>query len=477
MSDIRALLKSRATVRSQTPSSSTQLPQSTMSTIVALSTPRGRGALAVIRLSGSDTISIARQMSGLDLIEARQATLVTLRRPQDNETLDQVLLTCFPAPHSLTGEDVVEISCHGSPAVVRNIIDTTLKLGAMLAGPGEFTLRALSNGKINLAQAEAIRDLIAAQTDAAVKQASRQLNGELSNALGPFKEKLLEVIVLLESALEFVEEDIPAPRANEIDNDLVAVATGVEKLARSYGAGRLIQEGIRVTITGRPNVGKSSLFNSLMEHERAIVTDIPGTTRDTLSEAIDLDGIPVILTDTAGLRETTDGIETLGIERTRRAMSDADLVLVVLDGSDELGPSDRQLLDQTATTRRLVVMNKSDLPGFSVSSSCIDELQPINVSAHTGEGLVALRTAILASLNSNGIEEGGLLITNARHYDLLCSTQRELESARTALSERYSEELVLVPLHNALKFLGQITGETTTEDILSEIFATFCIGK
>lgn len=448
-----------------------------MSTIVALSTPRGRGALAVIRLSGPDTISIALQMSGLDLIEARQATLVTLRRPKDNETLDQVLLTCFPAPHSLTGENVVEISCHGSPAVVRSIIDTTLELGAMLAGPGEFTLRALSNGKINLAQAEAIRDLIAAQTDAAVKQASRQLNGELSNALGPFKEKLLEVIVLLESALEFVEEDIPAPRANEIDNDLVAVAAGVERLARSYSAGRLIQEGIRVTITGRPNVGKSSLFNGLIERERAIVTDIPGTTRDTLSETIDLDGIPVILTDTAGLRETTDGIETLGIERTRRAMSDADLVLVVLDGSDELGPSDHQLLDQTATTRRLVVMNKSDLPGFSVSSSCIDELQPINVSAHTGEGLVALRTAILASLNSNGVEEGSLLITNARHYDLLCSTQRELEAARTALRERHSEELVLVPLHNALKFLGQITGETTTEDILSEIFATFCIGK
>ena len=188
-----------------------------MSTIVALSTPRGRGALAVIRLSGPDAISITQQMSGLDLIEARHATLVTLRRPKDNETLDQVLQTCFPAPHSLTGEDVVEISCHGSPAVVRSIIDTTLELGAMLAGPGEFTLRALSNGKINLAQAEAIRDLIAAQTDAAVKQASRQLNGELSNALGPFKEKLLEVIVLLESALEFVEEDIPAPRANEID--------------------------------------------------------------------------------------------------------------------------------------------------------------------------------------------------------------------------------------------------------------------
>ena len=223
-----------------------------MNTIVALSTPRGRGALAVIRLSGPTAIAIAQQMSEIAEVEARRATLITLRHPADREILDQVLLTCFQAPHSLTGEDVVEISCHGSPAIVRNIIDTTLELGAVLAGPGEFTLRALSNGKINLAQAEAIRDLIAAQTDAAVKQASRQLNGELSNALGPFKEKLLEVIVLLESALEFVEDDLPAVRANQIDNELAFIAAGVEKLGRSYSAGRLIQEGVRVAITGRP---------------------------------------------------------------------------------------------------------------------------------------------------------------------------------------------------------------------------------
>ena len=446
-----------------------------MSTIVALSTPRGRGALAVIRLSGPDAIAIAQRM-GLQEVEDRRATLTTLTRPSDNEKLDQVLLTYFRAPHSLTGEDVVEISCHGSPAVIRNIIDTTLELGAVLAGPGEFTLRALSKGKINLAQAEAIRDLIAAQTDAAVKQASRQLNGELSDALAPLKEKLVEVIVVLESALEFVEDDLPALRAHEIENELLAVSAGVEKLARTYAAGRLLQEGIKVAITGRPNVGKSSLFNSLIERERAIVTDIPGTTRDTLSEAIDLEGIPVILTDTAGVRETTDGIETLGIERTRRAMGDSDLILIVLDGSAELGPSDHDLLNQTEQSRRLVVRNKSDLPEFD-ASSCIAKLQPINVSARTGEGLATLRSAILASLNNNGFEDGSLLITNARHYDLLCNAQRELEEARAALQVRHSEEVVLAPLHNALRFMGQITGETTTEDILSEIFATFCIGK
>jgi tRNA modification GTPase len=448
-----------------------------MSTIVALSTPRGRGALAVIRLSGSDALAIAHQLSGLDELEPRRATLTKLKRPQDGEVLDQVVLSCFFAPQSLTGEDVVEISCHGSPAVVRSIVDATLHLGAVVAGPGEFTLRALSHGKLNLAQAEAIRDLIAAQTEAAVKQASRQLNGELSNALGPFKEKLVEVIVLLESALEFVEDDLPAPRLNEIETDLASVQAEIEKLSQSYSAGRLLQEGARVAITGRPNVGKSSLFNSLIERERAIVTDIPGTTRDTLSEAIDLEGIPVILTDTAGLRETTDGIETLGIERTRRAMGDSDLVLVVLDGTIELGPSDQDLITQTKDARRVVVTNKSDLPMFKPAVCCVEDLQAINVSARTGEGLSALRAAILTSLNSSGIEDSGLLITNARHYDLLCSARREIETARSALRDRHTEELVLVPLHNALRLLGQITGETTTEDILSEIFATFCIGK
>jgi tRNA modification GTPase len=446
-----------------------------MSTIVALSTPRGRGALAVIRLSGPLAINIATQMAGLGEIEPRQAKLAKLRR--DDEIIDEVILTCFLAPHSLTGEDVVEISCHGSPAVVRQIIDRTLELGAGLAGPGEFTLRALSNGKINLAQAEAIRDLIAAQTDAAVKQAARQLNGELSNTLSPFKEKLVEVIVLLESALEFVEDDLPAPRVNAIDETLATVIAGVEKLGASFSAGRLLQDGVQVTIAGRPNVGKSSLFNSLVAHERAIVTEIPGTTRDTLSEAIDLEGIPVVLTDTAGMRETTDGIEMLGIERTRRALSDADLVLVVLDGAEEVGPADRDLLSHTAETRRLVVMNKCDLPSFTDASSCLGVPRTINVSARTGEGLDALRAAMLESLNSAGVADQGLLITNVRHYDLLCRTKQEIELAQAAFGDRHSEELVLVPLHNALKYLGQITGETTREDILSEIFATFCIGK
>ena len=446
-----------------------------MSTVVALSTPRGRGALAVIRLSGPDAIAIARRMARVDRFEPRSATLTTLKA--GDEVLDQVLVTCFAAPHSLTGEDVVEISCHGSPAIVRRIIDATLQSGSTLAGPGEFTLRALSNGKINLAQAEAIRDLIAAQTDAAVKQAARQLNGELSKTLDPFKEKLVHVIVLLESALEFVEDDLPAPQVNQVEEMLSSVIAGVDRLSQSFSAGRLLQDGAKVAITGRPNVGKSSLFNGLVKSERAIVTEVPGTTRDTLSESIDLGGVPVVLTDTAGLRETNDNVESLGIERTHRAMGDADLVLLVLDGSNELGPEDEELLTLAADTRRLVVMNKCDLPSFQPLARCVADVEAINVSARTGEGFSTLHSAMLAKLNSAGAENGSLLITNARHYDLLCSAKRELESAHACFRDRHSEELVLAPLHNALKLLGQITGETTTEDILSEIFATFCIGK
>ena len=449
-----------------------------MNTIVALSTPRGRGALAVVRLSGPHSLKIARHLAGEDCDQVpRKATLRKLKYPKTGEILDEVLITYFEAPNSVTGEDVVEISCHGSPTVVRQLIDLTLHFGAQLAGPGEFTLRALSNEKINLAQAEAIRDLISSQTEAALKQAARQLNGELSTALDPFKNRLIEVIVLLESALEFVEDDLPVAHVNSIEASLVIVKCGVEELCASYNAGRLLHDGIKIAIAGCPNVGKSSLFNKLVERERAIVADVPGTTRDTLSETIDIGGVPIILTDTAGLRETADGVETLGIERTHRAMDDADLVIVVLDGTTYGGPDELKILSRTADRQCLVVVNKCDLELFHKADGCNRRSLGIKVSAQTGEGLDDLRSAILEVLNSKDLDSGGLLITNARHHDLLLHTQHELDSAISCLHERRSEEIVLAPLHNALKFLGEITGETTTEDILSEIFSTFCIGK
>ena len=325
-----------------------------MSTIVALSTPRGRGAIGVIRLSGPSALSIVEGLTQrAKEFEHRRATLAQIKYGPSEEVLDEVIVTFFNSPHSLTGEDLVEIACHGSSAVIRQILDMSLGLGARLAGPGEFTLRSLANGKINLAEAEAIRDLIDSQTQAAAKQAARQLNGELSRTLEAPKNSLLETIVLLESALEFVEDDLPETSRKSTGEQLRALAENLQRLAASYSAGHLLKDGVKVAITGRPNVGKSSLFNGLVARDRAIVTDVPGTTRDTLTESVDIGGIPMVLTDTAGLRSTADDIETLGIARAQQAMSDADLVLLVLDGSVALGPEDRELISQTSGVRRL----------------------------------------------------------------------------------------------------------------------------
>ena len=442
-----------------------------MSTIVALSTPPGRGAIAVVRLSGPDALSITKQLAvDSDNVKARRATLSKISLPGTEETLDEVLITFFKAPDSATGEDVIEISCHGSPVIVREILDLTVSMGARLAAPGEFTLRALTNRKINLVQAEAIRDLIAAQTEAAVKQAARQIGGELSHTITSLEEKLISCIVVLESALEFVEDDLPAAELGSIKATLTSVQKGVGDLADSYSSGRLLQSGIKVAIIGSPNVGKSSLFNRLVSRDRAIVTDVPGTTRDTLSETIDLEGVPVFLTDTAGLRETTDTIESLGIERTQRAIVDADLILEVIDATDAVGAQVNR--DQHTSSIRL--LNKCDL---AIADRFLGEKDSVRISALTGEGIESLRTAILAFLHRADVDNEGLLVTNARHYDLLRTASYELGHAISALNDELSEELILVFLHNALKYLGQITGETTTEDILSQVFATFCIGK
>lgn len=441
-----------------------------MNTIVAPATPIGRGAIAIIRLSGSLSLPITQKLtSQLDNVKVRYATLVKLSHPESGEPLDEALVTYFEAPHSVTGEDVVEISCHGSPSLVRSILDLTLHLGARIAEPGEFTLRALANGKINLAQAEAVRDLISARTATAARQAARQVGGELSVALEQSKSELIRIIVIFESMLEFVEDDLPQNEMNVVASSLISIEDSLTSLANTFAAGRLVRDGIRVAIVGSPNVGKSSLFNRLVEQDRAIVTDIPGTTRDTLTESIDVNGIPVLLIDTAGLRETSDSIESLGIERSRRAISDADLILNVVDSTGPVGPT---VFDSEMP--QLLILNKSDL--LSSNDPAIPE-NALRVSALTGEGLDELRAGILQRLNQDGGQHDGLLITNARHHDLLRAAVAEILSARVLVDEHAGEELIVVPLHNALKYLGQITGETTTEDILSEIFSTFCIGK
>lgn len=449
-------------------------------TIVALSTPPGRSGIGVIRLSGPRSLEIARAIVRDKQFapEPNHARLQTVYDLESNDALDRALITYFKAPHSFTGEDVVELSCHGSPVLLRRLIDLMLTLDARLAGPGEFTLRALSHGRINLSQAEAVRDLINAQTESAVKQAARQLRGELSNYLQPIKDSLLNIIVPLESSLEFVEDDLPDLAVERISQSLSELAEKVERLAATFRSGHLLKDGLKVTLAGRPNVGKSSVFNGLLSAERAIVTDVPGTTRDSLSEVVSIEGIPVLLVDTAGVRATEDKVENLGVERTRRAIADADLILVILDGSESLTVEDKEVLAEVGGLPHLLAVNKSDLETFSLNGLLREASVPvIPISAKTGAGLDDLRRAILKPFSEGGARGAGLLITDARHYDLLRRTQSALQTSALLLEQRASEELVLAGLYDALRFLGQITGETTTEDILSQIFATFCIGK
>jgi len=449
--------------------------------IVALSTPPGRSGIGLIRLSGARSLELVRNLlKDSDFSpEPRRATLKALRDPRDGQVLDQSLVTYFKAPFSFTGEDVVEISCHGSPPLLLGVVDALLFYGARTALPGEFTMRALSNGRLNLAQAEAVRDMIEAQTHAAVRQAARQLGGELSSRLQPLKDSLIEIIVPLESSLEFVEDDLPEDITRDVALKLSRLAARAQELADTFDHGRLLKEGLRVTLVGRPNVGKSSLFNKLLLSERAIVTDIPGTTRDTLNEVINIQNVPVLITDTAGVRASADAIEQLGIERTRRAVVDADLVLVVIDGSQPLTEEDRQVLDEAANNRLVIALNKSDLESFRSDSPLqkANGVKVVPVSAKTGTGLDSLRAAIMEPFSSGDFHESSFVITSARHYDLLRRTADSINSAGHSLSKRSSEEIILADLYNALRFLGEITGETTPEDVLTEIFSTFCIGK
>ncbi|HVQ39414.1 MAG TPA: tRNA uridine-5-carboxymethylaminomethyl(34) synthesis GTPase MnmE [Pyrinomonadaceae bacterium] len=449
-----------------------------MDTIVAVATPPGRSAIGVIRLSGPQSIDILRALVGDELFtpEANQVVLKRITSADSKEVLDYALVSYFVAPHSFSGEDMVEISCHGSPVILGQVLNRIQTLDARLAGPGEFTMRACKNGKMNLSQAEAIRDLIEARTNAAARQATRQLKGELSLALQPSKQELIRVIVNLESALEFVEDDLPQLQLSEMERQLSEILKTVKDLDATFQTGHLLRDGLKVALIGRPNVGKSSVFNRLLRSDRAIVTDVPGTTRDSLTESISLRGIPVALTDTAGIRNAGDRIEEIGVERTHRAMADADLLVVVLDGASKLLPEDLSVLSQAKQTKHIIVVNKCDLPQVDNDGS-LDQHDVVHLSALTGEGLEQLTAAILEPFGRVDSEAVGLLITNSRHHDLLQRAQSSLEDSIVLLGQHASEEIVLVGLHNALKFLGEITGETTADEILTQIFSTFCIGK
>lgn len=443
-------------------------------TIAAISTPPGRGGIGVVRLSGPDALEIAgKLLRRTPDWKPWKAALAELADEQGN-TVDQVVVTYFAAPRSYTAEDVVEISCHGSPVVLRFALERACRFGARLAEPGEFTLRAFANGRMDLPGAEAVRDLIDATTLYQARVAARQMEGSVSRRIQPLKDQLLELISLLEAGIDFAEDDVSVAPAEEILRRLAPVQAGVERLAASFAYGKLVREGFTLAIVGRPNAGKSSLFNRLVEQERAIVTEIPGTTRDVVSETAAVDGIPVRFLDTAGIRASGDAVEKLGIERSYQAMADADLTLVVVDTSEEPADEDRKLLERARTQGRcLLVANKRDLPARFEPGA-----EAIPVSAKSGEGIERLRGAILAAVAPGGaLEQQDGFITSLRHVTLLREALEALEHARTAVQVGIPHEMVLLDLYAALRPIDAITGATTADDILNRIFSTFCIGK
>ena len=408
----------------------------------------------------------------------------TAAQPQA-QRIDEVVVTYFAKPHSYTTDDVVEISAHGSPIVLRHIVELCVDAGARPAEPGEFTMRAFLNGRIDLTQAEAVRDLIDSQTLYQAKVAAQQLEGALSRRLKPIKQALVELIALLEAGIDFAEDDISVMPDAAILDRIAAVRDPLDRLGASFAFGKIVQQGLTLAIVGRPNVGKSSLFNRLVERERAIVTATPGTTRDLVSETVAIGGIPVKLVDTAGIRQAIDEAESIGIRKSREALADADLVLVVLDASEERTTQDEELLAQTEHRPVIVVENKSDLSTGSPRAPA-DIAFPnssrkwgarVSTSALTGEGLIELREEILRQVGGDaGSQEPGFL-TNVRHASLIKGSLAALDSATSAVAGRIPHEMLLIDLYNALRPLDAITGATTTDDILNLIFSTFCIGK
>jgi len=444
---------------------------SDVATIAALSTPAGRGGLGIIRLSGPRALPVARDLLGGASLAPRHATLADFR-DADGELLDQLIAVFFAAPHSATGEDVVELTAHGSPVLLAALLDAALLRGARLAEPGEFSRRAFLNGRLDLTQAEAVRDLIDAHTLFQARTAARQMSGSVAHALRPLHHGATEIIARLEAGIDFADDDVTVVDGKDLLRSLDSLQAQIDNLLASFRFGRTVQAGILMAIVGRPNVGKSSLFNRLLGQGRAIVTAEAGTTRDLISESLDWEGIPVRLLDTAGIRNPSGEAERLGIERSWQAIADADLVLAVFDGSQPLEAGDRELLRHAANLpQALLVANKSD-----VAMPTEMHHGMIAVSALTGSGTDELRQAVTRRLRPESSAQAEF-ITNARHAQHLSLAREALDRARLAVNAKFPHEAVLVDLYELLQELDAITGQTTVEDILGVIFSTFCIGK
>ena len=452
-------------------------------TIVAVSTPPGRGGIGVVRISGPDAVSTARTiLHRTEPLEPRLATMTSVVSPDSGQRVDRVLVTHFPEPASYTGEHVVEISGHGSPVLLRRIVDLAVSAGARLAEPGEFTLRAFLNGRIDLVQAEAVGDLIKAVTPLQARAAFDQLEGTITREISEMERALFDLVIRLEASVDFPEEGYHFVDSAAVGKATRQLIAQTDRLLNDSHRGRLVREGGQVVILGKPNVGKSTLFNLLLGAPRAIVTDVAGTTRDLLTETLELDGIPITLVDTAGMRATADVIESEGVSRARGALDVARVVVLVLDQSRPLEDDDATLLDLTHSVDRVVVVNKIDLPpawtdvGIPAGART-DTIVRVSLVGDDGEAFTRVSQAVTHELLSGEELRDPPAITNLRHIDLLERTRTALWRAAEAADGNAPEELVLADLAEAQQALGAVTGQRTPDEVLDRIFAEFCIGK
>ena len=456
-------------------------------TIAAISTPLGEGAIGIVRMTGKDVIKIAQKVfigkKNKNWFKAGSHRVFYGRfvDPTNDEVIDEVLMTVMIGPYTFTREDVVEFSCHGGIVPIRRILTTLLKHGAIMAGPGEFTKRAFLNGRLDLAQAESIIDIIRSKTNQGLKLAINQLEGSLSARASSVQERLVEVMAGIEVSIDFPGEDVDGPSNQELILQIDGIIKEFEGMIAGAEKGKVYREGVAAIIVGKPNVGKSSLLNALLKENRAIVTEIPGTTRDVIEETVNVRGIPLRLMDTAGLRETEDVVEKMGVDRTRKLLTDADLVLTVLDAVSGVEHEDMEILELVKNQQGLVLINKIDAapggPMHKIITAIVGKQQVVDISITEGRGLDRLEEKIEEVVVGGKIVVDHLVCTNIRHISALKRAHEYLKSAKDGLKLGFSPELVAVDVREAWECIGEITGLTVSEDIVDKIFADFCIGK
>jgi tRNA modification GTPase len=451
-------------------------------TITAPATPYGEGGVGIVRVSGPDSESLLAKYFRPSSTTERFLSHYFYHGyfiSEQQEPLDEVMAVLMRKPRSYTRENVVEIHCHGGYLSVQRILDTFISGGARLADPGEFTLRAFLNGRIDLTEAEAVVDIIRARSDRAARNALSHMRGELSSALSQVRSRLVDLLVLIEAYLDFPEEEVTTPHQLDLEKGVQAAEKVIAGLLDTFNFGRVLKEGLAVLLLGRPNVGKSSLLNLLLGENRAIVAELPGTTRDTIEENLTLSGFPLKLIDTAGVRESLDPVEAEGVKRTQEKLRSTDLVLFLIDGSQPLGHEDLKALELTTQNKTILVINKQDL-GFVALPEVFNQIPAVHISAKTGAGLVELKNRIVeqfASTRNHGDVDESVILSSQRHRDSLLQSLKSLGQFKEGLEASLPMECLATDLRDAILFLGQVTGETLSEEVLKQIFSQFCIGK